>query len=269
MQIIPNHLLQKELSRINIEILESAYCELDKRWNANNRCSPFSRLYFIEKGMGAITINEKTINLIPDNIYIIPSDVVFSRSCEEYLHKLYFHINILRYNNYDVLSEINECIVLKNKKRIIDAAINHYRSNSITDVIALKTILYDVISEATSQESISFGSIELYSKDIKLAISHIENHLHCSLNSSIISKEIAVSESYLQKQFKKEVGVPIKHYINDQIMLVAEKMVRKNNIPLKDISDKLGFCDQFYFSRRFLERFGVPPIQYRKNHNSP
>ena len=30
------------------------------------------------------------------------------------------------------------------------------------------------------------------------------------------------------------------------------------------ISERYGFCDQFYFSRRFKEKFGVTPQKYRK-----
>ncbi|MBQ8868969.1 MAG: AraC family transcriptional regulator [Oscillospiraceae bacterium] len=37
-------------------------------------------------------------------------------------------------------------------------------------------------------------------------------------------------------------------------------------LPLYRISDELGFYDQFYFSRRFKEKYAVSPLKYRKMH---
>ena len=35
----------------------------------------------------------------------------------------------------------------------------------------------------------------------------------------------------------------------------------------KDVSERLGFCDQFYFSRKFSEFHGFSPKRFRQMHN--
>ena len=35
-------------------------------------------------------------------------------------------------------------------------------------------------------------------------------------------------------------------------------------MPVSEVSERLGFCDQFYFSRYFKKRCGESPLKYRK-----
>ena len=95
-------------------------------------------------------------------------------------------------------------------------------------------------------------------------LAFIENHLSAKLTIAEIADEMFVSVSKLQKTFKREIGVSVGKYINDSLMLLASREVRSEK-SIKDISDMLGYCDQFYFSRRFSEHFGVSPLNYRKN----
>ena len=73
-----------------------------------------------------------------------------------------------------------------------------------------------------------------------------------------------VSESTLVKLFRKEVGVPLGAYIDDLVFFRAEVLLSETQMSLRDISSSLGFCDQFYFSRRLSQRHGESPRAYRR-----
>jgi AraC-like DNA-binding protein len=47
------------------------------------------------------------------------------------------------------------------------------------------------------------------------------------------------------------------------VLFKAEEMLIKSNLSILEISEMFGFYDQFYFSRRFKERFGISPLKYR------
>ena len=47
-------------------------------------------------------------------------------------------------------------------------------------------------------------------------------------------------------------------------MLTAQWQLLRTEKSIGQISNTLGFCDQFYFSRRFRQLCGVTPLQYRK-----
>ena len=54
-------------------------------------------------------------------------------------------------------------------------------------------------------------------------------------------------------------------YINDTIMFEAGQLLLKTGLSVLAVSEKYGFSDQFYFSRRFKEKFGMSPLKYRQS----
>ena len=84
------------------------------------------------------------------------------------------------------------------------------------------------------------------------------------LTTKELAEQLFICESTLCKKFKNEVGVTIGTYIDDLIFFNAEKMLLKTKWSINQISETLGFCDQFYFSRRFKHKYGQTPLEYRK-----
>ena len=72
----------------------------------------------------------------------------------------------------------------------------------------------------------------------------------------------------LRKNFRAKMGIPIGKYINNRIMNKAELEIRRGEFSVSEISDMLGFCDQFYFLRCFSEKYGMPATKYRKKLNA-
>jgi AraC-like DNA-binding protein len=66
-----------------------------------------------------------------------------------------------------------------------------------------------------------------------------------------ISSALFISKLVLQKHFKMDLGKPIGKYIDQCLMARAERELLDRSLSIKDISEHLGFSDQFYFSRKF------------------
>ena len=49
-----------------------------------------------------------------------------------------------------------------------------------------------------------------------------------------------------------------------RINIEAEQLLLKSDLTVLQISERFGFCDQFYFSRRFKMKYGETPQKYRK-----
>lgn len=265
METLQNPLLNKELNRINMNILEVSFATIDSEWNMQHVISPFIRLYYAQSGEACIEYNEKTLRMTGGNIYLIPSNLEFSYWCDSSMCKLYAHINLLGYNNYDLLSNYNECIVLADKQKEIDAIIQQWHRGDLLSSISIKTSLYQAVLEALFQEHISLGEIEEYSDLVKRAIQMIKSSPHQSLTAQRLAELLFVSPSQLQKKFRQEMKVSLGQYVNEQVMFAAVNLMRSPEKSIKEISDALGFCDQFHFSRRFCEYYGMPPSQYRKS----
>lgn len=265
MDVSMNPILDKELNRINMNILEVAFARTDREWNMKNVISPFVRLYYVQSGEAYIEYSGTTIKLTAGNIYLIPSNLEFSYWCDNSMYKLYAHINLLGSNNYDLFSCHKDCIILSHQQERIDTLVQEWHRGDILSSISIKTALYQTVLEALLQENISLGAIEEYSELVKRTIQLIKHNPHLSLTAPRLAELLFVSPSQLQKKFRKEMHIPLRQYVNEQVMFSAVNLLRVPDRSIKEISDTLGFCDQFHFSRRFCEYYGMPPSQYRKS----
>ena len=122
----------------------------------------------------------------------------------------------------------------------------------------LYSIICRCIEEINDIQIKNNSDLVIRTKDI------IEKNLSINLTVNDIADKLFVSPSAVRKKFKEEMGISIGKYIDDSIMNAAENDVRNSNMSIHQISEKLGFCDQFYFSRRFSQKFGIAPMHYRK-----
>ena len=265
MKVYTNSLFTKEIDRINMTFSAVSYVEVDKTWTCQRMLAPHTRIYLVLDGEASVNYNGEHIPLLPGNIYILPAGTDFSCECKNVMKKIFFHVNVLRYNNYDILNSYGRCITLKNKEEDIKRVHKLLVKNDVFSALLTKNIILSLLVEAIEQEGIELGSIEEYSHIVKRAISQIDKNLNASLRISDIADTLHISESRLQKDFKREIGLPIGKYINDQIMSRAQILLKNSDMSVKDVSDELGFCDQFYFSRRFSQCFGMSPLTYKKN----
>ena len=264
MKFIKSSELFANMDKIHMDISEMPRVRQGKDLNSQKVCSVFNRIYMVIDGEAKINYNGKVIALKPGNIYVIPAGLTFSYSCEKYLEKVYFHFSVLMPDYHDIFNEISECIIIHNQKKLIEEMSNKISENKISNVFAIKAALYDIIFKCISSEPKADNKNINYSEQVVKIQDYIETNLSASLTVSKIAETMFLSPSKLRKLFKKEMGKPIGRYIDDRLMYIAERQVRSGEYSLNEISSMLGFCDQFYFSRRFCERYGISPLKYRK-----
>ena len=130
--------------------------------------------------------------------------------------------------------------------------------------LMLKNEIYKTVCEFLRTAGEKYGEVRDYSKPVSDAISYVRTHLTASLTVKEISEASLCSKSTLSAMFKNEVGQSVATYIEDLLMSEAQTMLLYSDRTVGQISEKLGYCDQFYFSRRFSKRFGISPKDYRK-----
>jgi AraC-like DNA-binding protein len=68
----------------------------------------------------------------------------------------------------------------------------------------------------------------------------------------------------LRKRFKRSTGVAPKEYFLLLKVNRAKELLLRPTLTIKEIAQRLGFTDQYYFSRLFKHRAGVSPVHYRQ-----
>lgn len=263
MNIVKSKYFRENFEKYRIKITDSGFANVDSKWNSSYVCSPFSRIYFILGGYGEIKLKNKTIALKPGQLHLIPLGTKYSCRCGGFLEHLYFHINIDSPSGYDLLRG-TDCTQKDMEKEKIIHLKDLYLSSSFTCQAELKCELYQALYKLISTQNISQEFEKRLSSDVKKAIEFIRNNLSIRLTTAEIANNLFMSQNTLAKRFRDEMGLPIGKYIDKLIFFEAEKLLTKSPLSVKEISDTLGFCDQFYFSRRFRQIFEESPLSYRK-----
>jgi two-component system response regulator YesN len=100
----------------------------------------------------------------------------------------------------------------------------------------------------------------------KYIAQHYENNKLC-LND--IAEYVNVSPTHLSALYRKSTGQNISDTITTVRIDAACKLLLQSTFPLKVISEKVGYTNQYYFSYCFKKKLGMTPSEYRANSKSP
>lgn len=78
-----------------------------------------------------------------------------------------------------------------------------------------------------------------------------------------IACEMKMSYDGFRKRFARNMKVSPSRYRSTRLIDRACELMQQSNLTDKQIAEHLGFCDQFYFSRRFKEITGRSPRHFR------
>ena len=73
------------------------------------------------------------------------------------------------------------------------------------------------------------------------------------------------SQTTLCREFKKYTGKTLVSYVNDLKLNYCCNLLQNTSLPLWKIANSVGFYSQAHFTRLFKEKYGITPLQYRKN----
>ena len=251
-------------TKLDLRLYKAEYVLLDQRWRAEQVKSPFTRLYFVKEGHGYLKTDDAVIELLPNRVYLIPAECDFAYSCTT-LEKLFFHLSVITFEGYDLLSPLGKIYELPYAPEEWEELARCVASDSYYDALRLKLRLLRVLVQMKETFSFQEQRRGEYSPLITEVLCYVQEHASVSLKVTELSKQYFVSESKLRNLFLKEMGLPIGKYIDDMVFLRAKQLLADRSLAISQISARLGFCDQFYFSRRFKEKFGRTPSSFRKN----
>lgn len=98
---------------------------------------------------------------------------------------------------------------------------------------------------------------------ITQAIQYVYDHLEEKVTFSTLTKYLGVSASYLSRVFRQTVGTSVNQFIIDIKTKQASHYLQDTNLSIQQIAERLGYTDQYYFSRVFKKNFGVSPRTFR------
>jgi len=96
------------------------------------------------------------------------------------------------------------------------------------------------------------------------SIEFMKNHLREPLKIATLAGLVSLSRSHYTTLFERVTGYAPLSYLNHLRMQRAVQLLNTTDLSIKQISDQLGFCDQFYFSRAFAKMHNHSPSEHRR-----
>ena len=82
---------------------------------------------------------------------------------------------------------------------------------------------------------------------------------------SSLSESMHFSISYLSRLIKKETSYNFTTILLLTRMIKAAELLKKTDLKIYSICEKIGVNDQRYFSQQFKKIFNKTPMEYRKS----
>ncbi|AEF83498.1 helix-turn-helix domain-containing protein [Leadbettera azotonutricia] len=93
----------------------------------------------------------------------------------------------------------------------------------------------------------------------------MEANIYKEIDIPSIAQKINISASHLNDVFKAYSSItPYQYYIQIKINRAC-RLLEQTDLTVKETAFQLGFNDQYYFSRQFKQKTGIPPSSWKKS----
>ncbi|MDN5289077.1 MAG: transcriptional regulator, AraC family [Mucilaginibacter sp.] len=255
----------------------------------------FFELVYIVSGSGKQCINSNTYKYKPGQMFLItPLD------CHAFDVETITNFAFIRFNDIYIRSQSKEdrkdkerikrlefilhnashqpgCILTDPGDKVLVKALVH---SMATELINRNTYHQEIIDQLVNTvitiiaRNISLKLPERIDENSEPAainlINYIQEHIYSPelLRADVISSKLGMSESYLGRYFKKQIGESMQHYITKYKVKLVENRLRHSSMRINEIVMELGFTDESHLNRLFKKYNGVNPTSYRKLHQT-
>jgi two-component system response regulator YesN len=101
-------------------------------------------------------------------------------------------------------------------------------------------------------------------KIVEQAVLYIKSNFNSDIRLETVAGQIGISATYLSRLFKNELNINFKDYLTDIRMEKAKELLLDPGLKVYEISDRVGYSDQRYFSEAFKSKVGLTPLEYRE-----
>ena len=113
------------------------------------------------------------------------------------------------------------------------------------------------------------GGIKMVAKNISnQVIRHVltaTDQKFADLSVGTLAYSFKIDRFKLLRQFKRQTDMTLEDFLLREKMARAAFLLKAYvDIPVKEVSERIGFCTCDYFIRKFKSFYGLPPGRYRE-----
>ena len=282
--------MKTDLELVNICVLNAGYAQVSQHWEGKGLSSPFARLYYVKEGEGTISTPEAGLTMKPGNMYLVPSFMPHSMTCQSGLRFYYLFV----YERYGTQSDIFDLYSFPYEveaNQAIDLLFENYCNYypeltlpyaSAEDFYAHPSyreyaIRYAQMDRSQKMQLQGFvwivasffmakaQKIEEMDERLLKVIDYVKENVGKVLETETLANMVCLTKSHLERLFREKLGTSPLQYILRTKIQCAQRLLMTTNYSIQVIAHEVGFDDPSYFIRVFRQKIGFTPQDYRMN----
>ena len=289
-RIFTQETMKTDLELVNICVLNAGYAQVSQHWEGKGLSSPFARLYYVKEGEGTISTPEAELTMKPGNMYLVPSFMPHSMTCQSGLRFYYLFV----YERYGTQSDIFDLYSFPYEveaNQAIDLLFENYCNYypeltlpyaSAEDFYAHPSyreyaIRYAQMDRAQKMQLQGFvwivasffmakaQKIEEMDERLLKVIDYVKENVGKVIETETLANMVCLTKSHLERLFREKLGTSPLQYILRTKIQCAQRLLMTTNYSIQVIAHEVGFDDPSYFIRVFRQKIGFTPQDYRVN----
>lgn len=282
------------IHNFSTQLLYTDFCRSGCEWQYKNIISPFTRLFLVTNGGGAIYINQIRYELSTGDMMIIPKFTNHSYECNDFIE----HYYICFFDEMIGQRSIFDIVDLKHKvratqldhtlfQRIVEIrsqmgvpdpdpklynnqkdSLQFNPSQTIIDMLGdmeCSGIIMQLLSrffngcKAKTSSEMEGGYYRLTT-----LINHINNNLSAPLKSRDLAKFMCLSPDHFARVFRRIMGISANEYVQEKRIERAQALLLTARFSIQEVANIVGIPNISQFSVLFKKITHLSPRQYLK-----
>jgi AraC family transcriptional regulator of arabinose operon len=259
------------IANLQVDLTYARYTKVNSEWTDIDYTPTTNKFYFIREGEGFLTIRGETFYPKPNELYLMPADVIQSYGTinDNTFGKYWCHfsakigeLNLFQALETSPFIRIDQPDVWNDK---FERLMGYSNSDKLTSRIHTNAMLLEIIGDYIEQcDKVKFNlkATPAFEK-MNVVLQYIEAHLTDNLTVEELAQIAHFHPNYFIQLFKNFTGNSPIQYINRARLDKAKHLLTMTELNVSAIADAVGL-EFSYFSRMFRDHNGVSPTAYRE-----
>jgi AraC family transcriptional regulator, transcriptional activator for feuABC-ybbA operon len=240
-----------------------------------SRSLPHHELIFISNGSGSFWIKDRKYPFKKGMLLYVTPNVPFSLKIDAKnpvaCYTVHFSCASISFNDgkFDIKNETR----MLDRRHVLElkgVSLIQEQFERLSDIWHSKVPGYEFIAKTMLQQIIIAIPQNIAKNDqnnasslkVEKIIQFMQQNIQNKVTIRELSKMVQMSEAYLSKSFKENTGYTIIEYFTKLKIDKSKELLIEGNKKVKEVSQELGFNDEFYFSRVFKRIEGINPSEF-------
>ena len=250
-------------------------------WFSKYHTHPFVEMHIIHTGSVRLKLQHQERIFTENNVCIIPARIFHAiEPLTNIIHKTSVYLEIKKnkkktedtYANFSNLFESNSPAIYSYSPYLSDVIDSLNSSDMNNTILTCKVqnlfslVLTEIYEKITSSTPIDdTEEVTEYASNLLFKIENfLNNTVLKDVTEESLAKELNISTPQLRRLIRKHFRCTFRNLIWDYKTETAKDLIKKDELTMSEIADKLGYETYSGFYRSFKSKTGIAPEEYKK-----